>query len=49
MKKRPHEPALDKIKLTGPKIKLTPPPVKLSAQLDKNNPLIRLLKNDAPR
>ena len=49
MKKKPHVPALDKIKLTDPKIKISPPPIKLTPGLDKNNPLIKLMKNDATR
>lgn len=47
-KKNPNEPKLDTIKLT-PKVKLHDKKIKLTPSLDKNNPLIRLLKNDPPR
>jgi hypothetical protein len=47
-KKNPNEPKLDTIKLT-PKIKLRENKIKLTPSFDKNNPLIRLLKNVPPR
>ena len=47
-KKNPNEPKLDTIKLT-PKIKLYDKTIKLTPSLDKNNPLIWLIKNDPSR
>lgn len=47
--KNPHEPKLSKISLQNPIIKLGSKPKKIAPALDKNNPLIRYIKNDAAR